>query len=83
MTISQLVMTSLIYSDHAVIRMEQRNINHALVVQIINFPDGRIKQSLDKEILYKRIKLRKDNLIALVLVGKHEVLTVMNFFEII
>ena len=75
-------MDSLIYSDHAVIRMEQRNINHNIVIRIINSPDGKIKQSMDKEILYKKISQRKDNLIAIVLVKKHEVLTVMNHFEI-
>lgn len=75
-------MDSLIYSDHAVVRMEQRNINHSVVTRIINSPDGRIKQSMDKEILYKKLSKRKDNLIAIVLVKEHEVLTVMNYFEI-
>lgn len=75
-------MISLIYSDHAVVRMEQRDINHSTVIRIVNTPDGRIRQSMDKEILYKKIKERKDNLIAIVLVKKHEVLTVMNYFEI-
>ena len=75
-------MISLIYSDHAVIRMEQRNINHNTIIRIIDSPDGRIRQSMDKEILYKKLSQRKDNLIAIVLVKRHEVLTVMNYFEV-
>lgn len=72
----------LVYSDHAVVRMEQRKVTHSLVVDICENPDGRIKQSFDKEILFKRIKNRSDNLIAIILVAKKEVITVMTFFEV-
>ncbi len=72
----------LIYSDHAVIRMEQRRITHSIVLDICLNPDGKIKQSMDKEILYKKIKNRSDNLIAVILISKNEVVTVMNYFEV-
>lgn len=75
-------MSSLIYTDHAVQRMEQRKITHDLILDVLSSPDGRIKQTMDKEIIYKKIKNRSDNLIAVVIVGKKEILTVMNFFEI-
>ncbi len=75
-------MTNLIYTDHAVQRMEQRKINHEVILDLLLSPDGRIKQTMDKEIVYKKIKNRTDNLIAVVVVAKKEILTVMNFFEV-
>ena len=74
-------MTNLIYTDHAVQRMEQRKISHDLIIELLTFPDGRIKQTMDKEIVFKKIKQRQDNMIAIVVVDKKEILTVMNYFE--
>jgi len=74
------------YCSHAVERMIQRKINPKEVEIIIQNPDGKIKQSKDKFIYYKKIKLRKDNLMAAVIVNKTakeiEVLTVMVNFEV-
>lgn len=76
------IMEELIYRPHAVERMLVRLITNDIVRDIIESPDGIIKQSFDKEILYKKIRLRKDNLIALVVLSRKEILTVMNFFEV-
>jgi hypothetical protein len=66
--------------------MLQRNISTAEVELVIAEPDGTIKQSQDKFIYYKKIKGRKDNLIAAVTLIKTknviEVLTVMIDFEV-
>jgi hypothetical protein len=74
------------YRSHAVDRMLQRNISTAEVELVINDPDGTIKQSRDKFIYYKKIKGRKDNLIAAVTLIKSkksiEILTVMIDFEV-
>ena len=74
------------YSPHAVDRMIQRKITPKEVEIVIKNPDGKIKQSKDKYIFYKNIKLRKDNLIAAVTVRKdlrsYEVITVMVNFEV-
>lgn len=74
------------YRSHAVDRMLQRNILTAEVELIISEPDGAIKQSRDKFIYYKKLKGRKDNLIAAVTLIKSkdtvEVLTVMIDFEV-
>lgn len=74
------------YRSHAVDRMLQRNISTMEVEQIINGPDGVIKQSQDKFIYYKKIKGRTDNLIAAVTLTKSkgflEILTVMIDFEV-
>ena len=76
----------IIYSSHAVERMIQRNITTNDVALLITDPDGTIKQSRDKIIFYRRIKHRKDNLIAAVTVVRkkniYEVITVMVNFEI-
>lgn len=70
------------YSEHAVERMVQRNINVDVIAQIMQKPDGVISQSLDKAIHYKTIKGRVDNMIAVVALGRVEILTVMNYFEV-
>lgn len=74
------------YSSHAVERMIQRNITTQDVELVITDPDGSIKQSRDKIIFYRKIKHRKDNLMAAVTVLKTkkicEVITVMVNFEI-
>jgi hypothetical protein len=66
--------------------MLQRNITTAEVELVISEPDGTIKQSQDKFIYYKKLKGRKDNLIAAVTLAKSrgafEVLTVMIDFEV-
>ncbi len=76
----------IVYRAHAVDRMLQRNITTTEVELIIKGPDGTIKQSQDKYIFYKKLKSRKDNLIAAVTLIKtknsFEVLTVMIDFEV-
>lgn len=52
---------------------------------IVQNPEGKIKQSMDKWIYYKRLNGRKDNLIAAVILIREneiEILTIMNFFEV-
>ena len=75
-------MTELIYRPHAVERMLIRNISTEDVESILRKPDGVIRQSFDKEILFKKVRNRKDNLIAVVALSKVEILTVMNYFEV-
>ena len=74
------------YRSHAVDRMLQRNVSTAEVELVISEPDGIIKQSRDKFIYYKKLKGRKDNLIAAITLIKSkesfEVLTVMIDFEV-
>lgn len=74
------------YRSHAVDRMLQRNITTTEVELILSDPDGTIKQSQDKYIYYKKLKARKDNLVAAVALMKSindfEVLTVMINFEV-
>lgn len=74
------------YSSHAVDRMLQRRISTKDVELVINEPDGKIKQSQDKFIFYKKLKGRKDNLIAAITVlrsaNTFEVITVMINFEV-
>ncbi len=74
------------YRSHAVNRMLQRKISTDEVELILNEPDGVIEQSLDKFIFYKKLKGRKDNLMAAVTLIKSketfEVLTVMIDFEV-
>lgn len=76
----------IIYSSHAVERMIQRKISPQDVEQVISDPDGKIKQSKDKYIYYKKRKGREDNLLAAVAVKKskshYEVITVMINFEV-
>lgn len=76
----------ILFSIHALDRMEQRKIKPVEVESIINDPDGKIKQSRDKWIFYKKLKHRHDNDIAAVAVHQDdqsfEVLTVMVNFEV-
>ncbi len=66
--------------------MLQRNISTKDVELILNEPDGKIQQSQDKFIFYKKLKGRKDNLIAAVTVIRtkttYEIVTVMINFEV-
>ncbi len=77
---------SITYSEHAVSRMMERNISVSEVFLVLSEPDGKIKQSLDKWIFYKRLALRKDNLVAAVAVelkqDNWEIVTVMINFEV-
>lgn len=74
------------YSSHSVDRMLQRNISTQDIELVLSEPDGKIKQSQDKYIFYKKLKGRKDNLIAAVTVlrnkNSYEIVTVMINFEV-
>ena len=73
------------YSSHAVERMLQRRISPQEVEDILTKPDGVIRQSRDKFIAYKKIRGRRDNMLAAVAVedGRMwEVITVMVNFEV-
>lgn len=74
------------YSAHAVERMNERRVSPGEVELIITDPDGKIKQSKDKYIYFKKLKNRRDNLLAAVTVEKtkkyFEVITVMVNFEV-
>ena len=73
------------YSSHAVERMLQRRISPQEVEDILTEPDGVIRQSRDKFIAYKKIRGRRDNLLAAVAVEDGrvwEVITVMVNFEV-
>ena len=75
-------MADLIYRTHAVERMTSRKISAQTVELIFSDPDGVIKQSFDKQIFFKRVRGRKDNMIVIVVLAEVEILTVMNFFEV-
>jgi len=78
-------MTEVKYSAHAVERMIQRHISPREVENILMEPDCIIRQSKDKIIAYKKIKGRKDNSLAVVVVemnGGQEVVTAMVNFEV-
>jgi hypothetical protein len=66
--------------------MTERRLSPDQIIKILAAPDGFIPQSRDKNIFYKRIRGRDDNLIAVVAVKtpdqRHEVLTVMVNFEV-
>ena len=75
------------FLPHAVERMQERKISPSEVELILSSPDGRIRQSRDKEIFYKKLPGRDDNLVAAVAVNKSyknviEVITVMVNFEV-
>lgn len=75
------------FHPHAVLRMQERDLAVDEVLQIIEKPDGKIAQSKDKVILYKRLKRRPDNLVAAVVVERMpgsllEVVTVLVNFEV-
>ena len=71
----------LVFSAHAVERMQRRKIFPTDIEEIIFKSDGKIRQSRDKTIYYKRLKHRKGNDLAAVIIEKRndlvEVLTVM------
>ena len=75
-------MSELVYRPHAVHRMLLRSISHEIVKEVLDSPDGVIRQSFDKIISFKKFRGRKDNLIAVVSINKLEILTVMNYFEV-
>jgi hypothetical protein len=75
------------FQPHAVTRMQERGISVVEVEQIISSPDGRIAQSKDKAILYKKLVGRRDNLVAAVVLERLpgnllEVVTVLVNFEV-
>jgi hypothetical protein len=75
------------FHPHAVERMQDRRLSVIEVESVVTAPDGRIRQTKDKSILYKELKQRKDNLIAAVIVealpgGIIEVVTVLVNFEV-
>ncbi len=76
----------LVFSKHAVEQMINRDISPKEVETLVNRPDGRIDQSRDKQVIYKRLPRRKDNLIAAVVIlqkaNSFEVITVMHNFEV-
>lgn len=76
----------IIYRDHAVTRMSERNISTADVALILANPDGKIRQSADKWIYFKSIPKRLDNAVAVVTVvltpSQFEVITVMIHFAL-
>ena len=76
----------IIYTPHAVERMMQRVVSPQEVELLLGDPDGIIAQSKDKFIYYKKIRGRKDNVLAAVTVHKrndlYEVITVMVNFEV-
>ena len=75
------------YSEHAVSRMIERKVSVSDVALIISSPDGKIRQSLDKWIFYKRLPSRQDNSIAAVAFelksNRWEIVTVMINFEVV
>ena len=73
------------YSSHAVERMLQLRISPQEVEDILTEPDDVIRQSRDKFIAYKKIRGRRDNMLAAVAVEDGrvwEVITVMVNFEV-
>ncbi len=67
--------------------MQERALSVEEVQQVIQKPDGRISQSKDKTIYYKRLSGRRDNFVAAVVVELLpdeilEVLTVLINFEV-
>jgi len=78
-------MVKVVYRDHAVTRMIERHLTPKEVEHVVLFADGTIPQSKDKVIYYKKMRGRKDNLIAVVAI-KHveeiEVITVLVNFEV-
>ena len=73
------------FSSHAVDRMIQRQISTVEVEDLLARPDGLIRQSKDKVIVYKRMPGRKDNALAAVAIerdGAFEVIIVMVNFEV-
>ena len=76
----------LVFSKHAVEQMLKRDISPEEVEMLVLHPDGKVNQSRDKQVLYKRFSKRTDNLIAAVVVSQKanvlEIITVMHNFEV-
>ncbi len=76
----------IIFSEHAVVRMFERKITPDIVKDILENFDGRISQSKDKWIYFKKIRKRKDNSLAVVVVevpnNRFEIISVMIHFEV-
>jgi hypothetical protein len=75
------------FHPHAVERMQKRKLTVTEVESVVNSPDGRIRQTKDKAILYKKLDRRPDNLIAAVVVESFpgditEVVTALVNFEV-
>ena len=67
--------------------MQERKLSVNEVELVVVAPDGKIRQTKDKNILYKELKQRKDNLVAAVIVealpgGIVEIVTVLVNFEV-
>ncbi len=65
--------------------MIERRLTPTEVEHVLLFADGVIPQTKDKAIYYKKMRGRKDNLIAIVAVKNHdefEVITVLVNFEV-
>lgn len=67
--------------------MQERRLTVEEVESVVEAPDGRIRQTKDKQILYKTLSRRTDNFIAAVVVELMpgniiEVITVMVNFEV-
>jgi hypothetical protein len=80
-------MVQLKFHPHAVERMLERKISVSEVEQIVSDPDGKIAQTRDKFILYKKLAKRSDNLVAAVVLDRLpgdvlEVVTVLVNFEV-
>lgn len=67
--------------------MQERKLTVAEIEAVVHAPDGEIRQTKDKMILYKKLNRRADNLIAAVIVEAlpgdvTEVITVLINFEV-
>lgn len=80
-------MARIVYSSHAVSRMQERKITTDEIELILSKPEGKIRQSVDKWIFYRKFPKRPDNLLAAVVVemsrGGWEVVTVLVNFEVL
>ena len=75
----------IVYRAHAIERMIERKLRPEEVEMVVLYPEGSIPQSRDKFIYYKRLRGRKDNLIAAVAVSSNDqidVITVLVHFEV-
>ncbi len=76
----------IVYRDHAVSRMMVRRITPEEVAAVLKNPDGKIKQSANKWIYYRKLAKREENAVAVVTVivenTSFEVITVMINFEV-
>lgn len=75
------------FHPHAVVRMQERHLSVQEILRVIQQPDGKITQSKDKAIYYKKLDRRRDNLIAAVVIEFQpgevvEVITVLVNFEV-